>query len=50
MKYPRLLTWSDPTAYDQKARKLAQMFIDNFQQFADIVEPKVLGGEPVVAK
>jgi len=23
-------TWSDPEAYDRKARELAQMFVDNF--------------------
>ncbi len=28
-------TWSDPEAYDRKARELARMFRDNFVQFAD---------------
>ncbi len=28
-------TWSDPDAYDRKARELARMFRDNFAQFAD---------------
>jgi phosphoenolpyruvate carboxykinase (ATP) len=27
-------TWRDPEAYDRKARELAQMFRDNFGQFA----------------
>ncbi|MDQ3778574.1 MAG: phosphoenolpyruvate carboxykinase (ATP), partial [Actinomycetota bacterium] len=27
-------TWSDPDAYDRKARELARLFRDNFQQFA----------------
>ena len=27
-------TWSDPGAYDRKARELARMFRDNFEQFA----------------
>jgi phosphoenolpyruvate carboxykinase (ATP) len=27
-------TWSDPDAYDRKARELARMFRDNFEQFA----------------
>ncbi len=26
-------TWSDPDAYDRKARELAQMFRDNFERF-----------------
>jgi phosphoenolpyruvate carboxykinase (ATP) len=25
-------TWSDPTRYDRKARELARMFRDNFEQ------------------
>jgi phosphoenolpyruvate carboxykinase (ATP) len=28
-------TWADPDAYDRKARELARMFRDNFEQFAD---------------
>ncbi|HET9323573.1 MAG TPA: phosphoenolpyruvate carboxykinase (ATP) [Gaiellaceae bacterium] len=28
-------TWADPGAYDRKARELARMFRDNFEQFAD---------------
>jgi phosphoenolpyruvate carboxykinase (ATP) len=28
-------TWRDPDAYDRKARELAAMFQDNFEQFAD---------------
>jgi phosphoenolpyruvate carboxykinase (ATP) len=28
-------TWADPEAYDRKARELARMFRDNFEQFAD---------------
>src|SRR5918998_907558 len=28
-------TWRDPEAYDRKARELARMFRDNFEQFAD---------------
>jgi phosphoenolpyruvate carboxykinase (ATP) len=27
-------TWADPAAYDAQARKLAQMFVTNFEQFA----------------
>jgi phosphoenolpyruvate carboxykinase (ATP) len=46
---PRL-TWSDPTAYDEKAYKLAEMFVDNFKQFADAVAPQVLLGGPLVGQ
>jgi phosphoenolpyruvate carboxykinase (ATP) len=28
-------TWSDPEAYDRKARELAEMFRENFKRFAD---------------
>ena len=32
-------TWRDPDAYDQGARRLAQMFVDNFEsRFADVDE------------
>ncbi len=30
-------TWSDPAAYTQSARKLGQLFHDNFQDYADMV-------------
>src|SRR5204862_2566710 len=34
-------TWRDPDAYDRKARELARMFRDNFEQFADEAGPDV---------
>ena len=40
-------TWADPAAYDAQARKLADMFIANFTQFADTVPPEVLAAGPV---
>jgi phosphoenolpyruvate carboxykinase (ATP) len=42
-------TWADPMAYDEQARKLAAMFVDNFEQFADSVDPEVKKGSPLVS-
>jgi phosphoenolpyruvate carboxykinase (ATP) len=39
-------TWEDKSAYDQQARKLARMFIDNFQQFEDMVAEDVRAAGP----
>jgi phosphoenolpyruvate carboxykinase (ATP) len=39
-------TWQDPSAYDEQARKLAKMFIDNFQQYAEEVPQEVLNAGP----
>jgi phosphoenolpyruvate carboxykinase (ATP) len=41
-------TWRDPQAYDRKARELAQMFRDNFAQFADEAGPSVAAAGPRV--
>jgi phosphoenolpyruvate carboxykinase (ATP) len=37
-------TWRDPDAYDRKARELAEMFRQNFEQFADAGEAVVAAG------
>lgn len=39
-------TWSDPTAYDAQARKLAAMFAANFEQFAATARPEVRKAGP----
>jgi phosphoenolpyruvate carboxykinase (ATP) len=39
-------TWSDPAAYDEKARELAAMFVKNFERFADVVKPETLEAGP----
>ena len=41
-------TWSQKTAYDEKARHLARLFADNFKQFADQASPEVLAAGPEV--
>jgi phosphoenolpyruvate carboxykinase (ATP) len=41
---PRL-TWADPTAYDRKARELAQMFRGNFERFAS-AGPRIAAAGP----
>ncbi len=50
---PELLTpratWADGNAYDAQARKLATMFADNFERFAERVSPEVAAAGPRVA-
>jgi phosphoenolpyruvate carboxykinase (ATP) len=41
-------TWADKGAYDEKARLLAKLFADNFQQFADQASPEVVAAGPKV--
>lgn len=41
-------TWRDPSIYDAKAAELAEMFQNNFRQFADRVGAEVLKAGPVV--
>jgi phosphoenolpyruvate carboxykinase (ATP) len=42
-------TWRDPQAYDAQARKLAGMFIENFQQFADDAPSEIRAAGPRTA-
>jgi phosphoenolpyruvate carboxykinase (ATP) len=39
-------TWSDKSAYDAQAKKLAQMFRDNFKKFEQLVSPEVVKAGP----
>ena len=39
-------TWSDPAAYDDKAAKLAEMFADNFEEYADGVSEEIREAGP----
>ena len=39
-------TWRDASAYDEQARELAAMFIENFKRFEDSVPPEVLRAGP----
>jgi phosphoenolpyruvate carboxykinase (ATP) len=39
-------TWSDKTAYDAQANKLANMFVKNFEQFANGVNEEILSAAP----
>ena len=39
-------TWSDPSAYDDQARRLARMFTENFRAFEDDAAPDVVAAGP----
>ena len=41
-------TWSDPEAYDRKARELARMFRDNFERYADDASDETMAAGPRV--
>ena len=39
-------TWRDPAAYDAQAAKLADMFAENFKQFAEEAGPEITAAGP----
>jgi phosphoenolpyruvate carboxykinase (ATP) len=39
-------TWADKAAYDEKAKKVAQLFRDNFKKYEAQASPEVRGGGP----
>ena len=39
-------TWPDPAQYDEQAKKLAKMFVDNFKTFENDVAPSVKSAGP----
>jgi phosphoenolpyruvate carboxykinase (ATP) len=39
-------TWSDKSAYDAQARKLASMFRENFAKYERFVPPSVVAAGP----
>ena len=41
-------TWSDPSAYDAQAEKLAEMFVENFKKFEAYVDDSVKAAAPKV--
>jgi phosphoenolpyruvate carboxykinase (ATP) len=42
-------TWEDKASYDEQARKVARMFVENFAQFSDMVSEDVLAAGPRTA-
>ncbi|WP_419907119.1 phosphoenolpyruvate carboxykinase [Hoeflea sp.] len=43
-------TWADPQAYDAQARRLVDMFVENFAKFEDHVGTDVRGAAPGMAQ
>jgi phosphoenolpyruvate carboxykinase (ATP) len=39
-------TWRDKYPYDRAAAKLADMFVENFQQFAEEAGPEITAAGP----
>ncbi|NMM48081.1 phosphoenolpyruvate carboxykinase (ATP) [Marinigracilibium pacificum] len=43
-------TWSDKSAYDEKASNLAAMFVKNFDKFSDFANDEIMAGAPVASE
>jgi phosphoenolpyruvate carboxykinase (ATP) len=41
-------TWKDPDAYEATAKKLANMFHDNFQQYTDQAHADIIAAGPKI--
>jgi phosphoenolpyruvate carboxykinase (ATP) len=41
-------TWSDPQAYDARAKELVRRFMANFAQYENEVDPAILSAQPVI--
>lgn len=41
-------TWKNPKAYDEKARELAALFIENFKEYEDNVGPEIIAAGPQI--
>ena len=41
-------TWKDKAAYDEKARHLAALFVENFEQYADKASEQIRAAAPRV--
>ncbi len=41
-------TWKNPEAYDEKARALAEQFIENFKEYEDSVGPEIIAAGPQI--
>jgi phosphoenolpyruvate carboxykinase (ATP) len=41
-------TWNDKEAYNAAAQKLAKLFVQNFEQFADNVSSEILAAAPTI--
>ena len=39
-------TWKNPEAYDEKAKELANQFIENFKEYESNVDKKILDASP----